>query len=93
MSEEKDEKEIIELEEMNVILRIPVSAASVTVIALLIDENDEPVKVTRRLSAEEIRSARQVFLDNVTDGDDYDARFVITDEGKDYLELLKEGGG
>ena len=93
MSEEKDEKEIIELEEMNVILRIPVSAASVTVIALLIDENDEPVKVTRRLSAEEIRSARQVFLDNVTDGDDYDARFVVTDEGKDYLELLKEGGG
>ena len=38
-------------------------------------------------------AARQAFLDNVEDGDDYDARFVITDKGMDYLEQLKEGGG
>ena len=89
----EEEKKTIELEEMNVILRIPVSSASVTVTAMVIDENDELVKVCRRFFAEDIRAARQVFLDNVEDGDDYDARFVITDEGMDYLEQLKEGGG
>ena len=89
----EEEKKTIELEEMNVILRIPVSSASVTVTAMVIDENDELVKVCRRFSAEDIRAARQVFLDNVEDGDDYDARFVITDEGMGYLEQLKEGGG
>ena len=89
----KEEKKTIELEEMNVILRIPVSSASVTVTAMVIDENDELVKVCRRFSAEDIRSARQVFLDNVEDGDDYNARFVITKEGMSYREQLKEGGG
>lgn len=89
----EEEKKTIELKEMNVILRIPVSSASVTVTAMVIDENDELVKVCRRFSAEDIRSARQVFLDNVEDGDDYNARFVITKEGMSYLEQLKEGGG
>ena len=59
---------------MNIILRIPKDAASVTVTAVLIDENDKTMKVSRRLSAGDIRSARQDFLDNVEDGDDYDAR-------------------
>ena len=93
MSKEMEEQKTIELEEMNVILRIPEAAASVTVTAVTIDENDEPVKVCRRFSAEDIRAARQAFLENVEDGDDYDARFVITDEGMGYLEQLKEGGG
>ena len=47
----EEEKKTIELEEMNVILRIPVSSASVTVTAMVIDENDELVKVCRRFSA------------------------------------------
>lgn len=86
-----DENKIVELEEMNIILRIPKSAASVTVNAVLIDENDKTVKVSRRLSAEDIRSARQDFLDNVENGDDYDAHYVLTDEGREYLEQLKAG--
>ena len=27
------------------------------------------------------------------DGDDYNAKFVLTDEGRAYLEQLKRGGG
>ena len=83
------EPEIMEVEEMNIILRIPNDAASVTVTAVLIDEKDNTVKVSRRLSAGDIRFARQDFLDNVEDGDDYDARYVLTDEGREYLEQLK----
>ena len=83
----------MEVEEINVILRIPRDAASITIKAALIDENEKTVKLSRRLSAENIRLARQAFLDNVEDGDDYDARFVLTDEGRAYLkELMKSGG-
>jgi hypothetical protein len=60
---------------------------------VVINEDDKSVKVSRRLSAEDIRAARQDFLDNVEDGDDYDARYVITDEGLKYLASLKECGG
>ena len=86
------EDKTIEVEEMNIILRIPKSAASVTVNAVIIDEDDNALKVNRRLSAEDIRKARQDFLDNVEDGDDYDARLVLTDEGMKYLKKLREGG-
>ena len=86
----KDEKKTVEVEEMNIILRIPKSAASITVTAMIIEDNDETMKVSRRLTTEDIRTARQDFLDNVEDGDDYDARFVITDEGMEYLKQLKQ---
>ena len=93
MGKGKKEPKTVELEEMNVILRIPKTAASVTITAVIINEDDKPVKVSHRLSAEDIRTARQAFLDNVEDGDDYDARFVITEEGMEYLKSLEEGGG
>ena len=91
-NEGKSKTEILELDEMNVIIRIPKAAASVTVNAVIIDENDKAVKVSRKLSADDIRKARQDFLDNVVLGDDYDARFVLSEEGKKYLERLKDGG-
>ena len=93
MGKGKKEPKTVELEEMNVILRIPKTAASVTITAVIINEDDESVKVSHRLSAEDIRDARQAFLDNVEDGDDYDARFVITEEGMEYLRSLEKGGG
>ena len=89
----KDLQKIMEVEEINVILRIPRSAASVTINAVLVDEDDNPVKLKHRLSAEDIRAARQAFLDNVEDGDDYDVRYVLTDEGRAYLEELMKTGG
>ena len=90
---DKKEDKTVELEEMTIFLRIPKSVASVTVNAVIIDENDKAVKVSRKLSAEDIRKARQDFLDYVEDGDDYNAKFVLTDEGRAYQEGLKRGGG
>ena len=80
----------MEVEEINVILRIPREAVSVTIHAVMIDENDRSVKVSRKLSAEDIRTARQDFLDNVEYGDDYNARYVLTGEGRAYLDSLEE---
>lgn len=82
-------KKEIELEEMNVILRIPAEAASVTISAVVI-KGDKPVKVKKKLNLKDIHQARSDFLDNVEDGDDYNARFVITEKGRRYLEQLKE---
>lgn len=88
MAKKGKSNKTMEVEEMNIILRIPKDAASLTVTAVLIGKDDKAVKVGRRLSADDIRSARHAFLDNVEDGDDYDARYVLTDEGREYLEEL-----
>ena len=86
---DKAEKSI-EVEEMNIILLIPKEVASITVNAVIIDADDKTLKVSRRLSVEDIRKARQDFLDNVEGGDDYDAHYVLSDEGMKYLEQLRE---
>ena len=85
-----DEHEVIELEEMNIFLRIPKEAVALEVTASLLSEAGKVQKVSTKLSVSDIRDRRQDFLDNVEDGDDYDARYVLTDEGRAYLESLKE---
>jgi len=83
--------ETMELEEMNIFLRIPKEAVALEVTASLLDEDGKVMKVSTKLSVSDIRDKRQDFLDNVEDGDDYDARYVLTDEGMEYLQSLKEG--
>lgn len=79
-------KKTIELEEMNVILRIPAETAAVTVSAAVIDKKGKLQKVKKKLTLKEIHEARAAFLDNVDGGDDYDGKFIITEEGRRYLE-------
>lgn len=79
----------VELEEMNILLQIPTEAVSLGVITQLLDGNGKLMKVSTTLSASEIREKRQAFLDNVEFGDDYDGKFVITEEGRRYLEELE----
>ena len=85
----KKQKEV-ELNETNIILKIPENAASLTVIANMVDSDGKLMKVQKTLSVQDIFKARQDFLDNVEGGDDYDAKFVLTEEGKAYLEQLLE---
>ena len=86
----------MELEEMNIFLRIPKDAVALEVTASLLTEDGKLMKVSRKLAVSDIRNQRQDFLDNVEDGDDYDARYVLTEEGREYLEQLEksleEGG-
>lgn len=80
----------IELEQMNVILKIPKDAVGLVLTAKLLDEDDNLMQTMRVLSFSDLRTARQDFLDNVEDGDEYDARYVLTDEGRAYLDALQK---
>ena len=80
--EEMEPKEV-ELQEMNIILKIPENAVFLEVKASLMDENGQLMNVMKRLPVQDIFKARQDFLQNVEDGDEYDARYVLTDEGRE----------
>ena len=59
-------------------------------VASLMDENGQLMNVMKKLPVQDIFKARQDFLQNVEDGDEYDARYVLTDEGREYLNSLLE---
>ena len=80
----------IELEQMNVILKIPTDAVSLTITAKMLDEDGKLMSVSRTLAVSDIQGARKDFLDNVEDGDEYDAHYVLTDEGRAYLDALRK---
>ena len=86
-------KKEIDLDEVNIILRIPGNAAEITVSAKLLDKKGRPMEVSKKLSIQDIFKARKDFLDNVPDGDDYDAKYVLTDEGRAFLERMAEDAG
>ena len=88
MSKKKKE---IELDEINIILRIPENAAELSISAKLLDKKGKPMEVSRTLSVQDIFKARRDFLDNVPDGDEYDAKYVLTEEGRAFLERMAEG--
>ena len=92
MSKHKKKKNI-EPEEMNIFLRIPKEAVALEVTASLLDADGKVMKVGTKLSASDIHDRRRDFLDNVEDGDEYDALYVLTDEGREYLEQIRKGGG
>lgn len=81
-----EEAKEIELDEINIIVKIPKDAARITINAVVLDNDGSPLGVSKTLNPEDIRQARQDFLDNVEDGDDYDALVVLTDAGREWLE-------
>ena len=82
--------EEIELDEINIIAKVPKNAARVTISAIMLTNDDSQMTVHKVLDPDDIRQARQDFLDYVEGGDDYDARYVITDAGRAYLEQLEK---
>lgn len=89
MAKKKKHKEVL-LEQMNIFLPIPTESVCIEIIAQFLDKDGKLKKVRTTLSASEIRQKRQDFLDNVEFGDDYDGKFVITEEGKRYLEEMAQ---
>ncbi len=82
-----DEHKVVELEEMNIFLRIPKETVALEVTASLLDGDGKIMKVSAQLSVSDIRNCRQDFLDNVENGDDYNPKYVLTDKGRDYLDI------
>ena len=85
-----DTKKEVELREMNIFLKVPESAVALELSAKIIDGNGNLVRVGKSLTVEDLFRARKDFLDNVADGDDYDAKYVLTDTGRECLERLME---
>ena len=82
--------EYVELEEMNVIVKIPKDTVRLTIdCTILQDDSDELRTVQARLSHEDVQAARGAFLENVEDGDDYDAsaRKIFGSHYEDFLNL------
>ena len=78
----------IELKEMGIIIRVPEESVSVTVTAHVMSDTGDIIKVQKQLSPSELRQARADFLDEVVLGDDYDAKFVLTEDGRAFAEQL-----
>lgn len=81
---------IDDVQEINIIVKIPANAATLELVCQMIDDEGELFKLSKKYTPEDIRAARKDFLDNVEDGDDYDARYVITDSGRELLEYLRQ---
>ena len=71
---------------MNIILDIPDSTFHLDVVAKMIDDDESTKIVTARLGLADIRRMRQDFLDNVAGGDDYNAVYTLSEQGRKRLE-------
>lgn len=78
--------DMVELDEYNLIIKIPRESIKLEIKAVFLDDNDELTTVSKTLKLSDIQEARKDFLENVEDGDDYDARYVLTDKGREWLE-------
>ena len=79
----------IKLDLMNIITKIPKEAVKVMVEATMYHDGKIEI-VHSGMNMAEIAEARRDFLDNVEDGDDYDAIYTITEEGERYLDELQQ---
>ena len=86
MSEET-KTTLYEGELINIILKVPKNTAAMTVSAIVM-EGKTTQNMSMDMGVEDIRVARQDFLDNCEEGDDYDAVYVLTDEGRAFLDEL-----
>lgn len=86
---EDNKREEIWLDQINIILPIPKETVSMELTVKIMD-GDTIQTVGTHFTISDIHDMRQDFLDNVEFGDDYNALYAITDEGKRYLEALNE---
>lgn len=80
-----EKNEEVELEQHYIFASIPKDTVALTITATLLDENGTPYQVHSNMTTSDLFQARKDFLDNVGD-DDYDARYILTDEGRAFLE-------
>ena len=73
----------------NIIMRIPKNAVGIQCYLTVIDADGETQKYLAKFDPAAIFEMRKNFLDYVGD-DDYDTRYVLTEEGLKYLEELEK---
>ena len=70
-----------------IFLRIPVST-----VLLKLSMQTHKGTVEREMNMEQIAYARDLFKETVPEGDDYGAKYVLTDKGRAMLDELKRKG-
>ena len=88
--QEKQEPKMIELDEMNIFLRIPRNTIFLDVNAKIMNDSMTIQEVHRDMPISEIIEARNNFLEYVEGGDDYDARYALTENGKEFMREMSE---
>ena len=84
-----NKNDIVELEEESVILRIPKNTVFLKIEATVVDNDGELERYRISMPLEDVKNARTYFEENVGD-EDYDAKWILTEEGRRYLEQLEE---
>ena len=83
-------EEALDLDLINIIAQIPANTSRLTLTAQYFDSDGNPVKVASVMNASDLYEARKDFLENVEDGDDYNVRYAVTEEGLRWLEEMKQ---
>ena len=74
---------------INIIVKVPENTVACRFTAKMLQDG-KLVEAHMEMSPKEFRQARQDFLDNVYGGDEYDATYALTEEGKAYADRLME---
>ena len=90
MAENFELQQELDTELIHIIVQVPKDTVSVSFDAKLL-RGGQLVTAHMDMSAEEFRQARKDFLDEVEAGDEYDAVYTLTEEGKAYAEKLFGG--
>lgn len=72
---------------INIIVQVPKETVACRFTAKML-MNGKLVEAHMEMTPEEFRQARQDFLDEVEGGDDYDKLYVLTEEGRAYVDRL-----
>ena len=86
---EKNEPEIIELEQEYAVVDLPKNTVEMT-IECTVWQDGHPLRVKTSFDMDEVRRAFQRAADGYIDED---KTFVITDQGREYLESICRGTG
>ena len=85
------DKETMLDDQIHIIITIPKSTASLKISATMIDSDGKTSEAYSIMTPDDIRTARQGFLDNVEGGDDFDAVYTLTEKGKEMYDKLANG--
>lgn len=77
----------LDTELVHIIVQVPKETVACGFTAKLLHDG-KLVEAHMEMTPEEFRQARKDFLDNVDGGDEYDAVYALTEEGKAYADKL-----
>jgi len=84
MAENMELPQELDCELINIIVKVPKDTVACRFIAKMLQDG-KLIEAHMEMTPEEFRQARQDFLDNVEEGDDFDKVYVLTEKAKREL--------